>query len=309
MKRALFIDTDTASDDAVALMMAHKLASDSLVGFSLVAGNVPLALGLQNALFVNEMCGARVPVYAGADRPLVRELQTADHVHGKDGMSDIGLHLEGREYEKEGAISALIAAAEEHKGELELITIGPLTNIALALRLRPDLPSLIKHCYIMGGTSDYHGNVTPISEYNCWADPEAADAVFASELEKTMIGWDISRKFATFVPSEVDTIRALNTDLATVAMDIQKAVAHYALTTTKLEGFDLPDPIAMAVALDESVILEERQAAVTVVMGDGPTRGMTIIDDRDYSSRLKNTRVVTKADRAKFISMLHETLG
>jgi len=127
MARPFFIDTDTASDDAVALIIALRHPEIEVVGISIVAGNVPLAMGLQNALYTAEMCGSPVPIYAGADRPLKRVLVTAQNVHGNDGMGDIGLPLSGRFGANGDGVDALIAAANEHGGELTLVTLGPIT--------------------------------------------------------------------------------------------------------------------------------------------------------------------------------------
>ena len=131
----MFIDTDTASDDAVALAIAFRASEIDVVGVSIVAGNVPLDMAVQNALYTREMCGRDdVPVYVGADRPLVLPLGTAQNVHGRDGMGDIGLDLNGRVPSPGHGVDALIAASHEYAGDLELVTLGPLTNLALALR-------------------------------------------------------------------------------------------------------------------------------------------------------------------------------
>ena len=237
MTRRIFVDTDTASDDAVALLMAFEHCTTSLVGIGIVAGNVPLEQAVQNALFVRELCHSQTPVYAGAARPLVRPLETAQNVHGQDGMGDIGLPIGGRD------------AAEQYAGALELVTLGPLTNIALALSLSPGIAEQIKRCVIMGGTSDSHGNITPVSEFNIWADPESAEIVFSSDLNKVMVGWDISRKYAVFSDAEAAQLRAIGTEKAQMAVDSQTVVRQFCAKETGIDGFDLPDPIAMAVAL------------------------------------------------------------
>lgn len=309
MSRHIFIDTDTASDDAVALMMAFKHCVDDLVGISIVAGNVPLEQGVQNALFIRELFGSTTPVYAGADQPLARPLETAQHVHGDDGMADIGLTLSGRRADAGDAVQAIVDAANAHPGNLELVTLGPLTNIALALKSDPAIAHKIKRCTIMGGTSDSYGNITPVSEFNLWVDPEAADVVFASEMPKTMVGWDISRKYAVISDDEAETLRAIGTDAALIAVDAQATVRRFCAETTGLDGFDLPDPIAMAVALSDKTVKTAKTAAVTVVTDDGPTRGMAIIDDRGFTERAKSTRVIVEADREYFLTLLKRALG
>ncbi|PHZ83893.1 nucleoside hydrolase [Paremcibacter congregatus] len=309
MTRPIYIDTDTASDDAVALMMAFQNQESFIItGIGVVAGNVPLSQAVQNALFVRELCGASVSVYAGAHRPLVRPLKTAQHIHGNDGMGNIGLALSGRTPDDGHAVQALINAANIYEGELELVTLGPLTNIALALSLAPEIANKIKHCTIMGGTSDYYGNLTAVSEYNIWADPEAAEIVFASDMSKIMVGWDISRKYASFTALEAEELRCIGTEKAKVAIDSQITLHQWCSEVSKVNGFDFPDPVAMAIALAPQAITRSKMAAVSVVMNDGPTCGMTIIGDRNYSEHKKNTEVILEADRNYFIKLLRDAL-
>ena len=308
MTRRIFVDTDTASDDAVALLMAFEHCTASLVGIGIVAGNVPLEQAVQNALFVRELCHSQTPVYAGAARPLVRPLETAQNVHGQDGMGDIGLSIGGRIPNEGHAVHALIDAAEQYAGALELVTLGPLTNIALALSLSPGIAEQIKRCVIMGGTSDSHGNITPVSEFNIWADPESAEIVFSSDLNKVMVGWDISRKYAVFSDAEAAQLRAIGTEKAQMAVDSQTVVRQFCAKETGIDGFDLPDPIAMAVALSDETVGHSTVASVTVDLENGPTRGMTIIDDRNYVDRKKTTTIVLKADRQHFVQLLKSAL-
>ena len=308
MPRHLFIDTDTASDDAVALMMAFKHAPADLVGVSIVAGNVPLEQGVQNALFIRELFGATTPIFAGAAKPLSRPLETAQFVHGDDGMGDIGLDVSGRRADEGCGVRALIEAANNFPGELELVTLGPLTNVALALGLDSEFAAKIKQCTVMGGASDAYGNITPLSEYNIWTDPEAAEAVFGSAIPKTMVGWDISRKYAVIDDDEADALRSIGTPAAKIAVECQATLRRFCEETTGLNGFDLPDPMAMAVALSEPTVKADKVAAVEIVTNDGPTRGLAIIDDRNYLQRAKSTRVILEVDRGHFMSLLKDAL-
>jgi len=309
MTRRIFIDTDTASDDAVALMMAFKHVPAELVGISIVAGNVPMEQGVQNALYIRELFAATTPIFAGAVEPLSRPLQSAQHIHGNDGMGDIGLDVAGRKPDSGSGVQAIVDAANKYPGELELVTLGPLTNVALALQLDPGIAGKIKQCTIMGATSDGYGNVTPVSEFNIWADPEGAEVVFASEMPKTMVGWDISRKYAVISDEDADAIRAIGTAAARVAIDAQVVVREFCAGTSGVDGFDFPDPIAMAVAISDQTILASKQAAVTIVTNDGPTRGMAIVDDRRFTDRPLSTRVVLEADRDHFMAMLRAALA
>lgn len=305
--RPFLIDTDTASDDAVALLMALRRPDVDVTAITVVAGNVPLDKGVQNALYTVELSGAEVPVYAGAARPLLRDLETAQFVHGEDGMSDIGLDLVGREPESGHAVEVIIDAARRHSGQLTLVTLGPLTNLALAVRQAPEIATQIERCVIMGGIGSGHGNVTPVAEYNIWVDPEAARIVFGSGLRITMVGWDISRISAVIDPETSARLRAIDTELAHFAIDIQRTLAEFTATVTKLDGFDMPDPIAMAVALDPG-IATTRRAHVEVVIGDGPARGQTIVDQLVREGRPANADVVTLVPHEEFMTRFEAAL-
>lgn len=308
LKRPYFIDTDTASDDAVALMIAFASNDIEIAGIGIVAGNVPLEQGVQNALFVRQLCAARAPVFAGAAKPLSRPLETAQFVHGQDGMADIGLPLAGREADEGHAVTALISAAGKHRGNLELVTLGPLTNIALAISLAPQIAGQIKRCVIMGGAGDGVGNITPVSEFNIWADPEAAKIVFESAIPKLMVGWDMSRKFATISDQQASEIRAIGSEKAAIAMDTQATVREFCMNTTGIDGFDLPDPLAMAAAIEPNLITRSSAAAVSIVTDDGETRGMTLIDERGYHEQSKSCLVCRAVDRNLFTTMLRDSL-
>ena len=188
--RKFFIDTDAGTDDAIALIMAMKHPQVDIVGISTSGGNVPLDCVVQNVLYIRELCDHSAPVYIGAEKPMTRTLDTADFIHGKDGLGDIGLDLKGRIPNKGDARDHLIQALKSHKGELELVCLGPLTNLGLIEQKEPGILSLAKRIYVMGGLITLPGNVTPMSEYNIWADPEAAQVVLQTQAKFTMIGWD-----------------------------------------------------------------------------------------------------------------------
>ena len=208
--RRMWIDTDTASDDVVAIVMALKHQNTEVVGMSIVIGNVPVELGVQNALYTAELCGKSVPVHAGAEMPLVRPFATAQHVHGADGMGDIGLPLKGRKATSNNAVHEMIEAFRKEPGELELVALGPLTNLALAIRIEPKFASWVKRCVIMGGTGVLPGNITPLAEFNWWVDPEAVHIVLESGMKVEMVGWDKagSGMVTCFVKGDVAAVKA-----------------------------------------------------------------------------------------------------
>jgi len=273
--------------------MALRHPDVDVEAITVVSGNVPVEQGVQNALYTVELAGADVPVYAGRGGTK----QHAHDVHGDDGMGDVGLPLHGRNAAPGDAVDVLVETIRASPNELTLVTLGPLTNVAAAFE--HGVAALLREVVIMGGTSDDVGNVTPVAEYNIWADIDAAAAVFGSGAAITMVGWDISRKYAVFPPDDADELRALG-PLGAFAVDIQRTLIEFCRTQTKLAGFDLPDPITMAVALDPSVATDVRSARVTV----DRTSGQTLVDE----DAAPNARVVVEASRDRFVSLLRDAL-
>jgi purine nucleosidase len=308
MARHFLIDTDTGSDDAVALVMAMRYHDVQVEAITVVAGNVPVDQGVQNALYTVELCQQSIPVHRGMAAPLTRPLQTGQSVHGQDGMGDIGLELAGRSPASSDAIRVLLDAIHRFAGELTLVTLGPLTNIAVALRQDPSIVQAVSECVIMGGTGRGHGNITPVGEYNFWADPEAAKIVFESGMPIKMVGWDVSRTYAVFNPEDTAALRGIGTPLAHFCVDIQKALEQFALTTTLLQGFDLPDPIAMAIALDPSVATDTRRCFVAIEAQSALCRGQSVVDHLQVMGREPNAEVVLEASRERFLQILFDAV-
>jgi purine nucleosidase len=309
MTRHFLIDTDTASDDAVALVMAMQHPDVQVEAITVVAGNVPVDQGVQNALYTVELCGQAIPVHRGLPVPLTRPLETAQFVHGQDGMGDFGLPLSGRSPASTDAIGALRETIHRFSGAITLVTLGPLTNVAVALRQDPSIAQAISECVIMGGTGQGHGNMSPVAEYNFWADPEAARIVFESGMPIKMVGWDISRTYAVFDPEDTAMLRAIDTPLARFCVDIQRTVEQFALTTTRLSGFDLPDPIAMAIALDPTVATRTRHCFVAIETVSKLCRGQSIVDRLHLLGREPNAEVVMEASREQFLRLLFDAVS
>ncbi len=305
--RHFIIDTDTASDDAVALVMAMKHPDVQIEAITLVGGNVGIEQGLQNALYTVELCGESIPVYRGLAQPMLRPLQMAQHVHGVDGMGDIGLPLSGRTPAEGHAVPVLIDTINKFAGNITLVTLAPLTNVALALLQDPSLASKVTECIVMGGIGQGYGNITPAAEFNIWVDPEAAKIVFESGIPITMVGWDISRTYATLNQADAAQLSQVS-DLGKFCMDIQKTVMEFALERTKLDGFDLPDPIAMAVALDRSVITVSKKLYVDVEIHSELCRGQTVVDHLSATGKTANVEVVLEASRERFMEMLYDAV-
>ncbi len=303
---SLVIDTDTASDDAVALLLALNSPDHEVRAITTVAGNVPLEYATRNALITLDVARASdIPVYAGTAKPILRDHESAQHVHGHDGMSGCELPDPTRAPHAGHAVLRLIEIAATEPARHTLITLGPLTNIAAALLIDPLLLTKFRHTYMMAGAADGRGNVSPAGEFNTWADPEAAAIVFAAEGPKTMIGWDVSRTYAVIREDEDRRMRELG-PLGAFASDINRAVLDFATEISGSPGYDFPDPVAVAVALDESLITasEERHVYVSTAP---ETRGMTVTDHR-HPKRPATVRVVTAVSEGGFKQRLFEAL-
>jgi len=288
--------------------MALRYPEVQVEAITVVGGNVPVDQGVQNALYTAELCGKQVPVYRGLAAPIVRPLETAQHVHGRDGMGDIGLPLSGRAPAPGQGVTALIETINRFAGQITLVTLGPLSNIAVALLQDPSIATKVENCVVMGGIGQGYGNVTPVAEFNIWVDPEATTIVFESGMPLTMVGWDVSRTYAVFDPHQAARLRRVGTPLAEFCVDIQKVVNQFALNVTRLQGFDLPDPMAMAVALDPTVASVTKRLHVEIETSSLSCRGQTIVDHLQVTGHEPNVNVVLEASRERFLSILYESV-
>src|SRR5271165_5791045 len=257
--------------------MALAAPDVRVLGLTTVAGNVSLEQATRNALLTAELCGSDVPVFVGAAAPLIRAHDHAHWFHGVDGLGDHGYPPPKRSAEREHAVEAILRLAHEKPG-LTLVTLGPLTNVALALARDPGLAEKVGRCVVMGGAPCCEGNVTPAAEYNIWVDPEAARAVFRSRLAIEMIGWHVSRGASVLTDAEVAAIEALGTRKAHFTIQTNsRAREAYRIQTGEV-GLSLADPTAMAVALDRSVGLSWSRHRVAIECSSELTRGMTLVD-------------------------------
>ena len=296
MARPFLIDTDAGSDDAVAIVMALRHSDVDARAITVVAGNVPLEQGVVNSLYFAELCDADVPVFAGADRPLLREYISADWFHGADGLGDWGERYQPRHSSasEKHAVDAIIETVRATPG-IVLVTLGPLTNVALALRKAPDIASLVSRCVIMGGAACTNGNVTPAAEYNIWCDPEAARIVFRSGLPVEMVGWEFSQGEFVLSLGDIETLRGIGTPYADFAIDSNiKGMKGYEIQTGEI-GISLPDGVAMAAAIDPSICTDSSHHYIDVECDSELTRGMTVVDKLDLSGDARNAPVWREA--------------
>jgi purine nucleosidase len=304
----LIIDTDTASDDAVALVMAHYWPDVQVDAITVVSGNVPLAQASINARYTVELCTKETPVYEGAARPLLRAPAHAEWFHGPDGMGDMRYPAPRRAPAGENAVQQLIHRFGEAPGEITLVTLGPLTNIALAIGVEPRLAHWVKECYVMGGAACYVGNVTPAAEYNIWCDPEAARIVFHSGMKILMVGWEHSRGGAALSAEERDMIYGFATERARFAIDCNRHALAAGRDIQGEAGLMLPDPVTMAIALDPNICTQRRMHYVDVACDTELTRGMTVVDQLDVTNKTPNVEVCWAIDFARWKEMLYKTL-
>lgn len=304
MRRSLVIDTDTGSDDAVALLLAARHPDVSIRAVTTVAGNVPLPLATRNAIVTLDICGASgVPLREGLAEPLVRPLETAQNVHGENGMGGVSLPPPSRSPDPGHAVDLLRRIVAEEPGEHTLVTLGPLSNIATAILLEPRLLEGFAGVYLMAGAFDGIGNVDLVGEFNVWADPEAAQIVLDAPGAKTFVGWDQSWRYAVMTAAEQAALRAVG-PLGAFVVDINADVDAFAREVTGLDGYDLPDPITVAIAIDPSLALETETVHVRVAL-DAVARGGTLIDRRPVAPA-PNCTIVTRSDEAGFKRMLTE---
>ena len=304
--RRFLIDTDTASDDAVALLMALRAEDVAVEAITVVAGNVPLERAVRNALYTVELCGEETPVHAGADGPLHRPLQTAEFFHGVDGLGDRGYPPPSSAPASDDAVGAILETTRAHP-DLTLVTLGPLTNVAAALRRDPGLTERVGRLVVMGGAACTVGNVTPAAEYNLWVDPEAALEVLDAGMPTELVGWELCRGEANLSAEERAAMKALDTPVARFAIDCNATALEANRRQSGDRGLALPDPVAMAIALEPS-LCTRRSAHHVLVETDSPlTRGMTVVDRLDVTREPWNREVWgERVDREPWVEVCWE---
>lgn len=222
-------------------------------------------------------------------------------------MGDIGLPLAGRTPAAGHAVDVLIETIHRYAGAITLVTLGPLSNVAVALLRDPSIAEAVERCVMMGGIGYGHGNVVPAAEYNIWVDPEAAKIVFASGLPITMVGWDVSHHHAVITASQAKTLHDLS-PLGAFCVEIQRRMQDFGREFLKQDGFDLPDPMAMAVALDPQVATQLQPLHVAIETTSELTRGATVVDHLMTTGAEANARVVLQASRERFLDLLQRLL-
>ena len=302
----ILLDCDPGHDDAVAIVAAARHAE--LIGITTVAGNAPLERTTHNARVMRDLMGLDVPVHSGSPRPLVAEPSFGAFVHGESGLDGADLPAPTTPLDGTDAVSFIVETCRA-TDDVWLVPVGPLTNIALALRAAPDLADRIAGVSLMGGGS--FGNRTPLAEFNIWADPEAAAIVFASGVPLTMAGLDVTHQFQA-TPERIGQIRAIGGRLAVVLADLFEFFSdNYLLRhdAGSLRGAAVHDPLAV-LALTHPHLFDRVERHVAVETTGRLTRGATVIDSRRIIDREPaNCTVLTRVDHDAAFALIVDAVA
>ena len=306
-RRNVVIDCDTGVDDALALLLALRSPAFNVLGITTLAGNVGLDKVVRNTLIVVEQSGTHVPVYRGTATALLGPGYTAEYVHGGDGLGDIGFSDPQATPADGHAVDFLIQTFMDATEPVELITLGPLTNVAMALIKEPRLEERIPSLLMMAGGIT-NGNSTAAAEFNIYVDPEAADIVFRSRVPKTMVALEPIRDGATLAPEDVQQIEARDTPWCQMAGRLLRfQLDRYQQAFGEPMPVSPPDPGAMAVAIDQG-LAESEMYHVAIETKGQHTRGMTLVDRRHWRGKFRpspeaNVRVVNRIDQPAYRSL------
>jgi purine nucleosidase len=296
------IDTDPGIDDAHAIMLAFAHPDTRVEAITTVAGNVSLERTTANALILLDILGKDVPVYSGCEDALVIPTPRRAISHGTDGLGDSGYPTSARKAAPEHAVHALIRLANESPGDLALVALGPLTNIALATRLDPKLPEKYKRLVILGGAYHAVGNSwLPAAEFNFYVDPESAAIVLDKWPELTIVPWESAVEYA-LTPQLFDELAAIDSPRA----EFFRRIFNYRSRLQLKEQGDYydPDPLAMAVALEPDIIQRVERRFVEIELAGQLTRGQMVVDWSDLSGNPPNATLVLEVDRKRFVDLL-----
>ncbi|MEM7722253.1 MAG: nucleoside hydrolase [Pseudomonadota bacterium] len=310
MPRKIIIDTDPGQDDAVAILLALASPEDiEVLGVTAVAGNVPLPLTQKNARIVCELAGhTDIPVFAGCDKPLAHSLTTAEHVHGKTGLDGPVLPEPTMPLQDTHAVQYLIDTLRtEPPGTVTLCPLGPLTNIATALRDAPDIAPRIQEIVLMGGAYFEVGNITPAAEFNIYVDPEAAEIVFKSGAPITVIPLDVTHKALATAP-RINAFRDMGTEVGRMVAEWTDFFERFDKEKYGSTGAPLHDPCVIAYLIAPD-LFTGRHINVEIETDSKLTRGMTVADWWRVTDRPANAMFMGDVDADGFFALLTERLA
>lgn len=310
MVTRMIIDTDAGVDDAQAIMMALTHPNVRVEAITTVYGNVSLDKVIPNVCLTLDVMRKNVPVYAGADRPLVSEWFHADDVHGGDGLGDLpNRPTSYRRIEDEHAALALVRLANRYPGELTLVVLGPQTNVALATKLDPAFPSKLKQLVFMGGTISAMGN-SPMAgaEFNTYCDPEATYIVLKSFARATMLSWETTLQHPVSW-DRFDRLAATPTEAGRFFRAMTNRISALLKPISWAGGYLVPDPLAMAAAIEPDLVTSRSDYYVTVELQGAHTRGQTVLDYFGQKSQPANVDVINGLDMDRVLRLFQNMLA
>ncbi|PSP73861.1 nucleoside hydrolase [Halobacteriales archaeon QS_3_64_16] len=303
--RRVIIDSDTAGDDALAILLATLSDRLAVEGVSIVAGNAAFDHEVANAKYTLELAGAaeEVPVYEGARRPLLKDHETAEYVHGAGGLAGIYPDPDVDSADA-GAVDFLLDTVRESPGEITLLCIGPLTNVALACSREPRLNDLLDEVWVMGGAFGAPGNITPAAEYNFWVDPDAAKIVLR-DLDVSVVGWGVCTEGSVLGGPEIDRIASAREEstYADFFVRVTEPVREFTEGEQGIEGATQPDSLTVACCLDPEIVCEASTYHVDIDEREGLTRGYSVADVDGITDGDARTRVIEEVDEERFQQM------
>jgi purine nucleosidase len=299
--QSVIIDTDTAGDDSQALLLAATSDRVEIEGVTICAGNVEFDYQVENAKYTLDLAGVAddVTVYEGARKPLLKEHEFADYVHGEGGLGGSLFPDTGIESGDRHGADFIVDAARERPGELTLVCIAPLTNVALALRKEPELGDLLDSVWVMGGNVNCLGNVTPAAEYNFWVDPDAAKLVL-NELDVTLFDWGLTLRDTVFDTETLAQVEATDTPYADFYSEITTSVRAFNRESFGEDITTQPDSAVVAGLIDPELIEESSTYHVDVDEREGMTRGYSAVDEDGVGDGVPRTEVVESLDAEGF---------
>lgn len=308
--RKIIIDTDPGQDDAAAIMLALGSPEElDVLGITTVAGNVPVALTSRNARITCDFSNRKdVKVFAGCEKPIRRQLVTAEHVHGATGLDGPELFDPETPLQPQHAVDFIIETLRnEPSGTVTLCPLGALTNIATALTRAPDIAGRVQEIVLMGGAYFEVGNITPAAEFNIYVDPEAAEIVFKSGIPIVMIPLDLTHKVLT-LKARVNRIRALGTKPAVALAEMLDFFERFDIKKYGSDGGPLHDPNVIAYLIRPD-LYDGRMCNVEIETGSELTLGMTVVDWWQVTKRKHNALVLKDVDSDGFFDLLTERVA
>jgi purine nucleosidase len=305
--RKIIIDTDCGVDDAASMLLAFASPLAEVIALTTVHGNTSAANATANCLKVLDLVGRDIPVYPGCASPLVAEPHYAAYVHGEDGLGDAGIPVSQRQPRKKHAAQALVDLANEHPGQIDLIAIGPLTNLAVAQQLDPELSSKFASLTIMGGAVYAKGNINITAEFNIYVDAEAARSVFERWPMVRILSWEMTMQHL-FTKENLERFFSLGTSKSEFMRATNQIILGFVRQMFNQEFLFPSDELAVACAIDPTLITRKECHHVSVETGGIQSRGLTYVDWWDRSGKPVNAEIILDLDQQRFVQMMEDGL-